>query len=115
MLNVAGLLQLIWMTGGVVGVLVVGVGFAKRWRCWGAGLSRWTGFGSGEQCGQSKVSGGAWPGWLAHLGVRQIARGVCGIVVVNHHLRHLMAAPCADEYLGIHFKARIVWLNQFEP
>jgi hypothetical protein len=61
------------------------------------------------------MSGGAGPVWLAQLGGRHIARGVCGIVVVMHHVRLLIAALCADEYFGIQIKARIDWLNQFEP
>ena len=36
-------------------------------------------------------------------------------MVVNHHIRLLMSAFCADEYLGIQFEDRVGRLNQLEP
>ena len=36
-------------------------------------------------------------------------------MVVNYHMRLLMPAFCADEYLGIQFEDRVGRLNQLEP
>ncbi len=55
------------------------------------------------------------PAWLIHLAGRNTARGVCGIGVVSHFAKVLMAAFCANEYLDFHIEGRIVWLNPFEP
>ena len=36
-------------------------------------------------------------------------------MVVSYHMRSLMPAFCADEYLGIQFEDRVDRLNQLEP
>ena len=36
-------------------------------------------------------------------------------MVVSYHMRSLMPAFCADEYLGIQFEDRVGRLNQLEP
>ena len=36
-------------------------------------------------------------------------------MIVSYHMRSLMPAFCADEYLGIQFEDRVGGLNQLEP
>jgi hypothetical protein len=61
------------------------------------------------------VSIAVGPAELTNPAGRDTARGVCGIGVVKHPERALMAAFCANEYLDSHIKDRIVWFNPFEP
>jgi hypothetical protein len=51
---------------------------------------------------------------MARVGWWHITRRVCCISVVRDFARVFLTALCADEYLDIHIKGRIVWRSQFE-
>ena len=61
---------------------------------------------SAVRLGVLRLTGSSWR--------RNIARGVCGIAVMNHCAGVLMATLHADKYLDIDIKARIARLAHFE-